>query len=199
MGTLGDVNRTLADRVLGAGSALIGRFDELPSLPDAGQLIRVHGDYHLGQVLRTDQGWLLLDFEGEPLRPLEERREKQSPLKDVAGMLRSFDYAAQTVRHELAASAPEQEAMIVSGAGVWTRWTSAAFLAGYLEAVGERPLIPADPAARAALLDAFLLDKAFYELNYELNNRPDWIHIPLAGILDVAARGAGPETESGNG
>jgi trehalose synthase-fused probable maltokinase len=199
MGTLSDAERTLADRVLAAGPGLLARFQQLPDLHDAGQLIRIHGDYHLGQVLATESGWLLLDFEGEPLRPLAERRERQSPLKDVAGMIRSFDYAAQTVRHELTEQWPRRSEPVAAWSAVWSRWTAAAFVAGYLEAMDDRLPLATGSAAREALLDAFLLDKAFYELYYELNNRPDWVHIPLMGILDVVAWAAGPENGVGNG
>ena len=178
----------VADAVLAAGPELIGRLQRLPRLRDAGQRIRVHGDYHLGQVLSTDQGWLLLDFEGEPLRTLAERREKQSPLKDVAGMLRSFDYAAQTVRLEGGDPAPAGAR--TGWTAQWSLWLGAAFLEGYLAGVGGTPLLPVEAAARDVLLDAFLLDKAFYELDYELNNRPDWVGVPLMGIAAIARRGA---------
>ncbi|MBD3219752.1 maltose alpha-D-glucosyltransferase [bacterium] len=192
MGTLDDADRDLADRVLAAGPNLIARFQDLPTLGDGGQLIRIHGDYHLGQVLATDAGWLLIDFEGEPLRSLAERRERQSPLKDVAGMLRSFDYAAQTVRRALTDLTPERGDRIAAWSIAWTRWCSSAFLGGYLETMGDRPPLPASDESRATLLESFVLDKAFYELSYELNNRPDWIGVPLAGILDVAARASDP-------
>jgi maltose alpha-D-glucosyltransferase/alpha-amylase len=177
-----------ADAVLAAGPELIGRLQRLPRLRDAGQRIRVHGDYHLGQVLVTDAGWLLLDFEGEPLRTLQERREKQSPLKDVAGMLRSLDYAAQTVRLE--DDAPAATGARSGWAAHWSLWLGAAFLEGYLAGVAGTALLSTDPAARDVLLDAFLLDKAFYELDYELNNRPDWVRVPLMGIAAIARRGA---------
>jgi len=176
----------LADTVLGAGPVLLARFQQLARLDDAGQRIRVHGDYHLGQVLWTGEDWLLLDFEGEPLRPLAERREKQSPLKDVAGMLRSFDYAAQAVGLENT-GAPDAAAR-GGWAAAWSQWTGAAFLQGYLVAISGTGLLPDGAAARDVLLDAFLLDKAFYELVYELNNRPDWVGVPLAGIAAIAAR-----------
>ncbi|WP_447979854.1 maltokinase N-terminal cap-like domain-containing protein [Candidatus Nitrospira bockiana] len=143
--------------------------------------IRVHGDYHLGQVIRseTDQAWVILDFEGEPARPLAARRAKQCALKDVAGMLRSFDYAAST------AYGPERrEAREVRLAEAWVGLARRAFLDGYLEAapVGQVSFLPADRARFTELLALFELDKAVYELGYELNNRPDWIGIPLDGI-----------------
>ena len=136
-----------------------------------GRLIRQHGDYHLGQVLWADDDWLVLDFEGEPARPLGERRRKTSPLRDVAGMLRSFAYAAETARAR--GDAPP---------GGWEQDARAAFLRGYDSAI-DPALLPAPGEARASLLAAYELEKALYELRYELNNRPDWFHVPLAGIL----------------
>jgi maltose alpha-D-glucosyltransferase/alpha-amylase len=147
--------------------------------------IRVHGDYHLGQVLWSEGDYYLLDFEGEPARPLEQRRRKDSPLKDVAGMLRSFHYAAYAALFAHTSARPGEFDRLEQWARAWRIWTSASFLKGYLKTAGDAPFLPADPVQRASLLDLFLLDKAFYELNYELNNRPDWIRIPLSGILEL--------------
>jgi maltose alpha-D-glucosyltransferase/alpha-amylase len=159
--------------------------------------IRIHGDYHLGQVLWSEGDFYILDFEGEPARPLEERRQKESPFKDVAGMLRSFSYAAQAAlfahgalgRRSLGegGGSPEGSDRLAPWARVWERWAAAAFLKGYLAVAGSAPFVPTDPGKCAALLDLFLLDKALYELNYELNNRPDWVRIPLRGLMELLA------------
>jgi maltose alpha-D-glucosyltransferase/alpha-amylase len=155
--------------------------------------IRTHGDYHLGQVLYTGMDFVIIDFEGEPLRPLSERRLKRSPLRDVAGMLRSFNYASQTALFEQADAglvAPERFETAEKWTKVWTAWACAGFLTGYLNTLGDSPIVPADRDEQRAMLDSFLLEKAVYELSYELNNRPDWVRIPLRGILELMKEGS---------
>jgi maltose alpha-D-glucosyltransferase/alpha-amylase len=147
--------------------------------------IRVHGDYHLGQVLWAEGDFYILDFEGEPARPITQRREKQSPLKDVAGMLRSFSYAAYAGLFTHTMARPDQFAHMEPWARLWQTWACVAFLKGYFHAAGSAMFIPAEPSQRDTLLRLFVLDKALYELNYELNNRPDWVRIPIKGILDI--------------
>ncbi len=150
--------------------------------------IRVHGDYHLGQMLYTGKDFVILDFEGEPARPLGERRLKRSPLKDVAGMLRSFHYASVTPF--LSGSVrPEDYPFVRLWADSWHRWVSREFLKSYVGGVGDAALLPRSVDERRALLDTHLLDKALYELLYELNNRPDWTIIPLLGILQLTGNG----------
>jgi maltose alpha-D-glucosyltransferase/alpha-amylase len=143
--------------------------------------IRVHGDYHLGQVLWSESDYFILDFEGEPERSLDERRHKESPLKDVAGMLRSYSYAAYAALLKRPAGVERLD----EWASLWQRWVSAAFLRGYVGVTGAITLLPQDPVQRARLLDLFMIDKALYELNYELNNRPDWVRIPLKGLSEL--------------
>ena len=142
-----------------------------------GRRIRIHGDFHLGQTLRTDNDFLLVDFEGEPARPLDIRRRKQSPLRDVAGMLRSFSYAAAT------ALPPSPDDAADARAAAWLQAATHAFLDAYNAAVAPNPELVPQPEHRGLLLRAYLLEKALYELLYELNNRPTWIPIPLRGIL----------------
>jgi trehalose synthase-fused probable maltokinase len=169
-----------------ADAALHDRHDAPRGLVPDGTIarIRVHGDYHLGQVLWAEGDFYILDFEGEPARPLDERRRKESALKDVAGMLRSFSYAAYAALFAHSAGRADEFDRVEPWARAWERWTGAAFLKGYLAVAGAAPFLPADPVQRAALLDLFLLDKALYELNYELNNRPDWARIPLRGLAE---------------
>ena len=150
---------------------------------------RIHGDYHLGQILFTGNDFVIIDFEGEPARALEERRKKRSPLQDVAGMLRSFHYAAYAplLQRESGKNlAQEQMQVMGDWAQYWQTWVSAAFLKTYLEVAGNSIFIPQGREELALLLDVYLLDKAVYELGYELNNRPTWVRIPLDGISQLA-------------
>jgi maltose alpha-D-glucosyltransferase / alpha-amylase len=179
---LGDAARPLADRVLASRASLVGRFDAMRALRHAGARIRVHGDYHLGQVLRTEEDFVILDFEGEPARSIAERRGRQSPLKDVAGMVRSFGYAAYAALFAFTTHAPDDYPLLEPWADTWEHWAAEAFLRGYVAAIGDAALLPRDAADRDTLLGTFTLDKALYELAYELNNRPEWVRIPLVGI-----------------
>jgi len=148
-----------------------------------GKRIRIHGDYHLGQVLRVKSDFVILDFEGEPARPVAERRMKQSPLKDVAGMLRSFSYAAYATLMNWSARHGEDPARLEPWARLWERSTAAEFLRGYREATAGAGILPGDRSGFQRLLSGFRLSKALYEVMYELNNRPGWVRIPLMGIL----------------
>ncbi len=167
--------------------ARMERADDLFPLADGTvHKIRCHGDYHLGQVLKTAESFVVIDFEGEPARPAEERRAKQCPLRDVAGMLRSFDYA---VHAALAAHPEATRARLRPALEAWERQAVRAFLGGYGMAVGTSPdrLLPQSAEAARRACAIFELEKACYELRYELNNRPDWITIPLAGIVRLLA------------
>jgi maltokinase len=174
---LGPADASLAD----GARRIINRLREIS---DPGPAIRVHGDYHLAQVLRTDAGWFVLDFEGEPARPLEERTRPSSPLKDVAGMLRSFSYAP-------AVALSYQEDDLSSLGQAWEARNREAFMAGYMRrAVEAEPILPTDPAVRSAVLAAFELDKALYEVAYERANRPDWARIPLSAVQRLTSEAA---------
>ena len=186
--TLSDDVRELAEAVAGAESEIVRRFRLIMERKIGGVRIRCHGDLHLGQVLHTGRDYSFIDFEGEPARTLGERRLKRSPLIDVAGMLRSFHYAAYaTLRAEqqVGLVRPEDAANLDRWARFWTLWASTFFLKGYLESAGGTKILPPDHADLQVLLDAFLLEKAVYEVGYELNNRPDWLSIPLRGVLQL--------------
>jgi maltose alpha-D-glucosyltransferase/alpha-amylase len=170
----------LEDQVLDRFRRLLGR--TLTSLR-----ARSHGDYHLGQVLYTGNDFVIIDFEGEPLRTLSERRLKRSPLRDVAGMLRSFSYAVHSALLELKESGlnEESETRAASWGRVWQARVSAIFLRAYLEQVEGAAFLTADRAEIELLLDVYMLEKAVYELAYELNNRPNWLIVPLRGIREL--------------
>lgn len=175
-----------AGRVLNRRRLWSERFQLLLDTPIGGLRTRIHGDYHLGQVLRTRNDYVILDFEGEPARSLAERRAKHSPLKDVAGMLRSFSYAAHMALHNYAARRPEAAEQLEPWRRLWEQASAAEFLRAYRAGAGAALFLPPDESRLQLLLNAYLLDKALYELRYELDNRPEWIRIPMAGILALA-------------
>jgi maltose alpha-D-glucosyltransferase/alpha-amylase len=179
-------HRSLAEQVIDQGPRLISRISALPA--EAGDLvkIRVHGDYHLGQVLWAENDFVILDFEGEPGRTTAERRAKKSPLRDVAGMLRSFDYAAYSELLTFTHDDNEIFDRLEPWAQIWRTWTGAAFLRGYRSTVSPAGLLPDDLDTTGRLLDLFILEKTLFELQYELNYRPDWVAIPLLGMLQLA-------------
>ncbi len=179
------------DSLEAAGVALRNRRSivdrlNLPADHQYGMRIRVHGDYHLGQVLRAKNDFAIVDFEGEPARPLEQRRAKVSPLKDVAGMMRSFSYAANSALMNYTARRPEDFASLQPWARLWEATVAGEFIAAYLADADVRKMLPGRDEDVQRLLDAYRLEKAMYELRYELNSRPDWVRIPLAGILTLA-------------
>jgi maltose alpha-D-glucosyltransferase/alpha-amylase len=204
LSTLKDLTADDAGLLLSRRIDLFARANAITASTAGGQRIRIHGDYHLGQTLRTarmtqelapepetDSGdFVLLDFEGEPARLLAERRQKQSPLKDVAGMIRSLSYAAYSGLDQFLTSNPE----LTRGPGsenatawaiLWQNSTSSEFLSAYRETMAVNPTLLPSPQQSQALLAAYMLEKALYELLYELNNRPSWLRIPLAGILTL--------------
>ncbi len=177
--------------ILEQSDEILERLREIMSAA-GGQRIRVHGDLHLGQILTTGRDFVIIDYEGEPTRSIGERRLKRSPFRDVAGMMRSFDYAARAAIPESAAhgqvrSEERARELLDARAEQWVTWACAAFLRGYLAAVAGTPLLPTDARAQRIQLDAHLLDKALYEIRYELDHRPDWVGIPIAGIRSSAA------------
>jgi maltokinase len=160
------------------------RYERLAAVDDPGCALRVHGDLHLGQLLRNDEGWYVLDFEGEPRIALADRRVPSSPLRDVAGMLRSFHYASQAAlleRHE----PPDDELQALAGA--WEDRAANSFLAGYLNEPGIEALLPDDDRDLHVVLGAFELGKAVYEVGYERAHRPDWLSIPTTAVERLLA------------
>ena len=163
--------------------ALIERLGQ--GVPKGAHKIRIHGDYHLGQVLVAESDLIIVDFEGEPSRPADERRAKSMPLRDVAGMMRSFAYGAETVIREIASRFADSQERARAAATAWRGMIDAAFLAGYQGAVDGTRAAVTDEPTRDRLLRLCLLTKALYEVDYEANNRPDWIEIPARGVLSI--------------
>jgi maltose alpha-D-glucosyltransferase/alpha-amylase len=183
---LPDIVRVEAEALLSGRAAILAAFRRIRERKIDGARIRVHGDYHLGQVLTTGKDFVIIDFEGQPARPLSERRLKRSPLRDVAGMVRSFHYAAYAALFataERGLGAVELE-RLEPWARFWHKRVSRTFLEGYDEAmaVGAPRLLPSSEEDRRLLLDVLLLEKALHELGYELENRPDWVRIPIEGV-----------------
>ena len=187
---------SLARQVLGRETGILEKFDALASVPAGGARIRIHGDYHLGQVLYTGSDFVIIDFEGEPARPLAERRAKRSALQDVASMVRSFHYAA--FAHLLGAACDSATSVVnaamdrmenpAAWAENWYAWAASRFLASYFDVAQSGSFLPPSREEISAVLQMHLLEKAVYELGYELNNRPSWAGIPLAGISQLLAR-----------
>jgi trehalose synthase-fused probable maltokinase len=167
--------------IAGRGEEVREVLRQLTNTGSAGQFIRTHGDFHLGQTMWANGDWVILDFEGEPSRAMAERRRKRSPLRDVAGMLRSFSYAASAVSFLRDVEPPED----------WEEQARARFLEGYLETV-DHTLLPSGQGAVERLLALFELEKAVYELRYELDHRPDWVGIPVRGIQRLIENTSAP-------
>ena len=184
---LKDVPEHLRDEakdVLGTEKEILAREKRLLDRKANAAKIRIHGDYHLGQVLYTGRDFIILDFEGEPARPMSERKLKRSALRDVAGMMRSFQYAAYSALWQPAMRV-EDVPFLERWADIWYREMSGIFLQKYLETAAGATFLPQDPDDLQILLEAYLLDKAVYEIGYELNNRPDWVVIPIRGIKHI--------------
>ncbi|HVA01063.1 MAG TPA: alpha-amylase, partial [Terriglobia bacterium] len=184
--TLPEVVQEESRRVQALEPRVLDRFRSVQDLKVTALRTRVHGDYHLGQVLYTGSDFVIIDFEGEPARSISERRIKRSPLADVAGMLRSFHYAAYGAlmsRMSGGVEKPEDFSTMELWAGRWYGTVAAAFLKAYLDVAAQAPFLPKGREELMALLEAYQLEKAVYEMAYELNNRPDWLRIPVQGIL----------------
>jgi maltose alpha-D-glucosyltransferase / alpha-amylase len=178
-----------ADRLLGLRKGLTRSIKSVARGNFGVVKTRHHGDYHLGQVLVVGNDFQIIDFEGEPARPLAERRKKHSPLRDVAGMLRSFDYAIRSALMDLGADRADQLERLEPWVRLWKERTRQAFLDGYREGVGDAASYPEDEEHARALIELFTLEKALYEIRYELDNRPDWVGIPIKSVLDLLEDG----------
>lgn len=185
---LPDEVRAEAEEVLAMKDAVLKRFKLIYSKKFDVQKIRIHGDYHLGQTLFTGKDIIILDFEGEPSRSYSERRLKRNPLRDISGMLRSFHYAAYANLFLDTGTRKQDVQQLVPYAELWQHYMSHIFVRAYLDQVKGGELVPGEIADVKLLLETYLLEKAIYELNYELNNRPDWVIIPLRGIKAIMSQ-----------
>jgi maltose alpha-D-glucosyltransferase / alpha-amylase len=175
--------RAAAEELLSHGPTLLERVRRTQLKAPDFMKTRYHGDLHLGQVLLTGQDFLIVDFEGEPARPLTERRMKHSPLRDVAGMVRSVDYAAALAVENNHEQPEEKRAAIEKAVRAWQEETTQAFLSGYRQASVDLPSLPKDAQTWQQLLELFLIEKALYEVRYEINMRPNWVGVPLRGLM----------------
>ena len=181
--SLSPPEQELAQAVLQRRNDLLARYQAAMKRPAQGLRIRQHGDYHLGQVLYTGNDFVIIDFEGEPARPLGERRLKRPPLRDVAGLLRSFHYASHWALQDMRSATAEARPRLTAWGAFWADAASASFLRAYLAIAQPAGLVPADARDAQLQLDAFVLDKGLYEVAYEINNRPDRVRVPLASLL----------------
>jgi maltose alpha-D-glucosyltransferase/alpha-amylase len=187
-----------ADAILARRDECLTRIDQLCSRPVHAMKTRLHGDYHLGQVLVSQRDFYIIDFEGEPARSMEERRAKTSPAKDVAGMLRSFDYAtwAAVLKLSETGELPEGTTQHVFR---WRERVCQAFLDGYVEAVSGSVGWPESSGEGLRLVDLFAIEKALYEIAYEAANRPAWLGIPIKGLMAIVDAGGQPGAGAGHG
>ncbi|HEX6286597.1 MAG TPA: phosphotransferase, partial [Acidimicrobiia bacterium] len=177
----------LIERLVAAEGELLEKLKSITAERIECDRIRIHGDYHLGQVLFTGNDFYIIDFEGEPQRPLSQRRLKRLALRDVAGMIRSYHYAVVMAMRQVSEAGLDEDAVVTlqHWAEAVHGYLSAAFLDGYRQAVEGSSIVPENPTHFRLLLDALIVEKAAYELEYEINNRPDWVGIPLQGILSI--------------
>ncbi len=180
------------ESLLDQAGPMIDRLPEL--LPENIDLLKIrhHGDLHLGQMLAVRDDVFVLDFEGEPKRPLAERRSKAPAARDVAGIIRSIDYSATAALERAVGARADDEEKVASALDGWREFASSVFLESYQHTLRASGLWPSDPARAANLLDFFLLEKAFYEIRYELAYRPKWLRVPLAGTLRILSRAEAP-------
>ncbi len=176
-------NKELAEQILDSQNVIMRRLQRILQKKIPAMKIRIHGDYHLGQVLFTGKDFVIIDFEGEPARPLGERRLKRSPLRDVAGMVRSLHYAINTGLKRETAVRAEDIPFVQPWVRAWYHFASTVYLESYMDNMHNSGLLPKNRADANILFETFLLDKAVYELGYEINNRPDWVDIPMKGLL----------------
>jgi len=183
-----DHERPLIDEMLAHAPTLQRRLGALLPEPEQILNIRHHGDFHLGQMLIAKDDIFIIDFEGEPRRSLDERRRKAPAARDVAGLIRSIDYSTTAALERALKVAPDEHGKLGAALNNWRDRATGTFLGAYGETIGQNRLWPADPATAGGLLNFFLLEKAIYEIEYELAHRPDWLRVPLTGALRILSQ-----------
>jgi maltose alpha-D-glucosyltransferase/alpha-amylase len=183
-----EADRPLVDQVLAQRASLHDRLGALVPPDIDGLNIRHHGDFHLGQILIVKDDISIIDFEGEPRRPLAERRRKAPAARDVAGLIRSIDYSATAALERALKVTPDEHGRLGAALAEWRDRSAAAFLAAYRENMTDAGLWPADPRAAEQMLNFFLLEKVLYEIDYELAHRPEWLRVPLTGMLRILSQ-----------
>jgi maltose alpha-D-glucosyltransferase/alpha-amylase len=186
--TIKEADRLLVDQILAQRASLHERLSALLPPDVDGLNIRHHGDFHLGQILIVKDDIFIIDFEGEPRRPLGERRRKAPAARDVAGLIRSIDYSATAALERALRVAPDENGKLGAALAEWRERAAAAFLAAYREIMTNQRLWPADPLAAEQMLNFFLLEKAVYEIEYELAHRPEWLRVPLTGMIRILSQ-----------
>jgi maltose alpha-D-glucosyltransferase/alpha-amylase len=186
-------NRALVDNLLSQRGRLPEHIQTL--LPADGEAVEIrhHGDFHLGQMLIVKDDVFIIDFEGEPRRTMEERRRKAPAARDVAGLIRSLDYSVTAALERAEQTTPDEQGTIARALDEWRDRATASVLAAYRECMTDERLWPKDPERAARMLDFFLLEKAFYEIGYEIAHRPHWLRVPLAGTLRILSPSEGPK------
>jgi maltose alpha-D-glucosyltransferase/alpha-amylase len=185
---LREADRPLIDQILAQRAVLPDRLKALLPRNLESLNIRVHGDFHLGQMLIVKDDIFIIDFEGEPRRPHSERRRKAPAARDVAGLIRSIDYSATAALERALKVASDEQGRLAAALAEWRDRASAAFLTAYREAMTNQRLWPADRDDAERMLNFFLIEKAFYEIEYELAHRPDWLRVPLTGMLRILSQ-----------
>jgi maltose alpha-D-glucosyltransferase / alpha-amylase len=185
---LKETDRPLADQLLANQSTLPNRLKAVLPRQIDGLNIRHHGDFHLGQILIVKDDIFIIDFEGEPRRTIAERRRKAPAARDVAGLIRSIDYSTTAALERALKVAHDEHGKLAVALGEWRDRATDAFLAAYRETMVNQRLWPTDPKTAEGILNFFLLEKTFYEIEYELSHRPDWLRVPLTGMLRILSQ-----------
>ena len=183
-----DSDRPMIDQLMAQQDGLLDRLNRLMPPRVQGLNLRLHGDLQLGNLLIVKDDIFITGFEGDPRRPIDERRRKAPAARDVAGLIRSIDYSATAALERALKATPDEQGRLAAALAEWRDRASAAFLAAYREAMTNQRLWPTDPQDAERVLNFFLIEKAFYEIEYEMAHRPDWLRVPVTGMLRILSQ-----------